>query len=64
MAYAKFQENRFKIDREIAENHVILVNLTASIAFCFAILNKLNPGRRHNTWKECLQNFMEIDSEF
>ena len=31
MAYAKFQENLFKIDREIAENHAILVNLTASI---------------------------------
>ena len=31
MAFAKFQENRFKIDGEIAENHVILVNLTASI---------------------------------
>ena len=31
MAYAKFQENRFKIDREIAENHAILVNLTAPI---------------------------------
>ena len=32
MAYAKFQINRFKIDGgEIAENHAILVNLTASI---------------------------------
>ena len=31
MAFAKFQENRFKIDGEIAENHAILVNLTASI---------------------------------
>ena len=31
MASAKFQENRFKIDGEIAENHAILVNLTASI---------------------------------
>ena len=30
MAFAKFQENRFKIDGEIAENHAILVNLTAS----------------------------------
>ena len=27
----KFQINRFKIDGEIAENHAILVNLTASI---------------------------------
>ena len=31
MAFAKFQENRYKIDREIAENHAILVNLTGSI---------------------------------
>ena len=30
-AFAKFQENRFKIDGEIAENHAILVNFTASI---------------------------------
>ena len=32
MAFAKFQENRFKIDGEIAENHAILVNLTVSIS--------------------------------
>ena len=38
MAFAKFQENRFRIDGEIAENHAILVNLTASI-----VLN--NVGR-------------------
>ena len=31
MAFAKFQGNRFRIDGEIAENHAILVNLTASI---------------------------------
>ena len=31
MAFAKFQENRFRIDGEIAENHALLVNLTASI---------------------------------
>ena len=31
MAFAKFQENRFRIDGEIVENHAILVNLTASI---------------------------------
>ena len=31
MACAKFEENRFRIDGEIAENHAILVNLTASI---------------------------------
>ena len=35
MALAKFQENRFRIDREIAENHAILVNLTASIYSVF-----------------------------
>ena len=33
MAFAKFQENRFRIDGEIAENHAILVNLTASIVY-------------------------------
>ena len=31
MALAKFQENRSKIDGEIAENHAILVNLTGSM---------------------------------
>ena len=31
MAFAKFQDNRFRIGGEIAENHAILVNLTASI---------------------------------
>ena len=31
MAFAKFEDNRFRIDGEIAENHAILVNLTASI---------------------------------
>ena len=30
MAFAKFEENRCRIDGEIAENHAILVNLTAS----------------------------------
>ena len=33
MAFAKFQENRFRIDGEIAENHAILVNLTASMIY-------------------------------
>ena len=31
MAFAKFQENRFRIDGKIAENHAIPVNLTAGI---------------------------------
>ena len=30
MAFAKLEGNRFRIDGEIAENHAILVNLTAS----------------------------------
>ena len=30
MAFAKFEGNWFRIDGEIAENHAILVNLTAS----------------------------------
>ena len=33
MFFAKFEENRFRIDGEIAENHAILVNLTASIVY-------------------------------
>ena len=35
MAFAKFQENLFRIDGEIAENHAILVNLTASIGYVY-----------------------------
>ena len=31
MAFAKFEGNRFRIKGEIAENHAILVNLTASM---------------------------------
>ena len=31
MAFAKFEDNRFRINGKIAENHAILVNLTASI---------------------------------
>ena len=31
MAFAKFEENRFRIDGEFAKNLAILVNLTASI---------------------------------
>ena len=60
MAFAKFDENRFRIDGEIAENHAILVNLTASICVisivckrvllklhnCFVYFNqKINPLR-------------------
>ena len=35
MAFAKFEGNRLRINGEIAENHAILVNLTASIKGCF-----------------------------
>ena len=35
MAFAKFEENRFRIDGEIPENHEILVNLTASMVALF-----------------------------
>ena len=38
MAFAKFQENRFRIDGEIAENHAILVNLTASIVISYRFI--------------------------
>ena len=31
MAFVKFHENRCRIDGEIAENHAILVNFSASI---------------------------------
>ena len=33
MAFAKFEENRFRINGEITENYAILVNLTASIVW-------------------------------
>ena len=46
MAFAKFQENRFRIDGEIAENHAILVNLTASIC---SVLHQYN-----DLYKPCL----------
>ena len=36
MAFAKFEENRFRLDREIAENHAILVNLTAGRPIVYA----------------------------
>ena len=40
MAFAKFQENRFRIDGEIAKNHAILVNLTASIVCMVVWVNR------------------------
>ena len=45
MAFAKFQKNQFRIDGEIAENHAILVNLTASIIMLFY---RLRPPLEHN----------------
>ena len=33
MAFAKFKENQFRIAGDIAKNHAILVNLTASILY-------------------------------
>ena len=47
MAFAKFEGNRFKIAREIAENHAILVNLTAS-SLDYNMYND-NPHRRTDT---------------
>ena len=45
MAFAKFQENRFRIDGEIAENHAILVHLTASIVgFTQSHIKSDQPG--------------------
>ena len=37
MTFAKFKKNWFRIDGEIAENHAILVNLTASIDVIISI---------------------------
>ena len=39
MAFAKFEGNQFRIDGEIAQNHAILVNLTASIALDKKMIN-------------------------
>ena len=47
MAFAKFEGNRFRIDGEIAENHAILVNLTASIVILFS-------GRPFDFRSQCL----------
>ena len=48
MAFAKFQQNQFKIDGEIAENHAILVNLTASTGDILTVFNKIenNPLKK------------------
>ena len=43
MAFVKFEKNRFRIDGEIAENHAILVNLTASIIMYWVNRNP-NPN--------------------
>ena len=45
MVSAKFQENRFRIDGEIAESHAILVNLTASIVY---------TRRQINHYRQCI----------
>ena len=49
MAFAKSQENRFRIDGEIAENHAILVNLTASISTTIVFFNPF-PWRSNHSW--------------
>ena len=52
MAFVKFEENRFRIDGEIAENHAILVNLTASIVTMLTInLLKKELTIIINTWQ-------------
>ena len=43
MAFVKFQENRFRIDGEMAENHAILVNLTASIQLSTNFFYRQSP---------------------
>ena len=51
MAFAKFQENRFKIDGEIAENLAILVNLTASIMMKTSKSKSKSPRGGHERRK-------------
>ena len=47
MAFAKFEANRFRIDGEIAENHAILVNLTASIIISLtSVIVLIRPDSR------------------
>ena len=46
MSFVKYEEDRFRIDGEIAENHAILVNLTASIViFRFTFRNCISIVR-------------------
>ena len=54
MAFAKFQDNRFGIDGEIAENHAILVNLTASIGTRI-LFSVFIPGVPE-WWSHCILN--------
>ena len=42
MAFAKFQENRFRIDGEIAENHAILVNLSLTASIITRLVYSIN----------------------
>ena len=55
MAFAKFEENQFRIDGEIAENHAILVNLTASII-------KLKPWLSYRDIRLNISEYNKISS--
>ena len=60
MAFAKFEENRFRIDGEIAENHAILVNLTASIVWSMVIYsNTIAPL----DMKGCICHFVKWQNQ-
>ena len=52
MAFAKFQENRFKIDGKVAEDHAITFNLTASISRPSGkrLQSWINVGPRLRRW--------------
>ena len=51
ISFAKFEENRFRIDGEIAENHAILVNLTASIQY--TVVTSQNEYHQNNVFCKC-----------
>ena len=59
MEFAKFEGNRLGIDGEIAENHAILVNLTASINVLL-----LNPNVVLNNFKETLLLLLTINIKY
>ena len=69
MAFAKFEENRFRIDVEIAENYAILVNLTASIKAITILQNRSvshfkTQIKRHQNYEYNAQETWETNSKY